>query len=175
MSADDEGREPIRSGSPPADVEEALQLAREHAQTAAAELAAALAALLDAGTLATRGALAAETPLGPVQAGLLEIRRRIAPDQVRDGASLLHAVAEALDAEIARWEERSKEDPNGRAVLRAFLGVRELLWELGVRQKQPDEAAPEADASPDESGAGPTVRQNERTATPRVQRISVEG
>lgn len=145
---------------PPTSVEEALQRARDHAQRSAAELAAALSALLDAGALFAAGSVAADTPLGPLQHGLAELRRRIEPDSVRDGASLLRSVAAALDAEIERWEERSQTDPDGRAVLRAFLGVRELLWELGVRR----EAEPPEQADPPHE-----------EAPPRVQRVAVQG
>ena len=145
---------------PPASVDEALQRAREHAQRSAAELAAALSALLDAGALFAAGSVAADTPLAPLQQGLAELRRRIEPDAVRDGASLLRAVAAALDAEIERWEERSRTDPEGRSVLRAFLGVRELLWELGVRRE----------AEPPEPAA-----ESRDEAPPRVQRVAVQG
>jgi hypothetical protein len=80
---------------------------------------------------------------------------------------LLAAIAEALDAEIARWELRAQDDADARAVLRAFLGMRELLWEFGVRRSQ----------------AGGPPREDEaihrpapaRRARPRVQRVRVEG
>ncbi|MAE93744.1 MAG: hypothetical protein CL910_03710 [Deltaproteobacteria bacterium] len=136
-----------------------------HAQTAAAELAAALSALLDAGALMASGQIASNTPLAPLQRGLAGLRQRIEPDSVRDGGSLLRTVAEALDAEISRWEERSRQEPDARAVLRAFLGVRELLWELGVRV---DETGEELEESPAEE---PT----ELAPEPRIQRVAVEG
>ena len=47
---------------------------------------------------------------------------------------LLASIADALDAEIARWEALAEADSDARAVLRAFLGLRELLWEFGVRR-----------------------------------------
>ncbi len=147
------GAEPRqRREEPPATVEEALERARLHGQTAAAELAAALSALLDAGALMASGKVASETAAGPLHAGLAEIRRMIEPERIRDGESLLRVVAESLDAEISRWEQRSQEEPEGRAVLRAFLGVRELLWELGVRSGAPGpepSSGAEAPATPD--------------------------
>ncbi len=154
---------------PPESVEEAMRRARQHARAAAAELAAAISALLDAGSLLASGRVAADTPFAPLQHGLVELRRRVEPGSVRDGASLLRSVADALDAEIERWETRSRSDPEARTVLRAFLGVRELLWELGVRGS--GEAAEATTAhEPDEK----------ETATrtgdpPEVQRVAVEG
>ena len=44
----------------------------------------------------------------------------------------LGAILEALDTEITRWEKRAKDDPEARVVLRAFLGMREILWELST-------------------------------------------
>lgn len=146
---------------PPASVEEALAQARFHAQSAAAESAAALAALLDAATLAATGRIAQETPAAGLGQGLEALRRFVEPEAVRDGASLLRTVADALDAEIRRWEERSHTEPDARSVLRAFLGVRELLWELGVRpsEEEPTDLHEEAPKEP----------------VPRVQKIAVEG
>lgn len=147
---------------PPSDVAEALERARNHALSAAAESAAALAALLDAAALATTGRAARETPASGLGQGLEALRRWIEPEAVRDGASLLRAVADALDAEISRWEERSRKEPDARGVLRAFLGVRELLWELGVR--------------PSDHAEEPTeVREAPKEPVPRVQKIAVEG
>ncbi len=150
---------------PPADAQEALRRARSHAQRAAAESAAALAALLDAATLAATGQVAAETPAAGLGEGLTALRRWVEPDAVKDGAALLRTVAEALDAEIGRWEARSRQEPEARSVLRAFLGVRELLWELGVRTSEGEEAP-----SPAAGEAEPP-----KEAPPQVQRIAVEG
>jgi hypothetical protein len=47
---------------------------------------------------------------------------------------LLDSIADALDAEIVRWEQLAADDLEARSVLRAFLGLRELLWEFGVRR-----------------------------------------
>ena len=65
-------------------------------------------------------------------------------------------MVEALDAEIARWEERAKTDDDARAMLRAYLGLREILWELGVRP---------------ESARG---KRSERDRAPRVQRVHID-
>ena len=68
-----------------------------------------------------------------------------------------------LDAEIARWENCSKDNADARAVLRAYLGVREVLWELGLRRPERS----------DEPGAasGPPRKPRRR----RVQRVRIDG
>ncbi|MGH7286571.1 MAG: hypothetical protein ACREI8_00945, partial [Myxococcota bacterium] len=63
---------------------------------------------------------------------------------------------------IARWEERARQDGEARAVLRAFLGVRELLWEFGIRR-------------PDEPAAPRAERRAAKRGGPRVQRVRVQG
>lgn len=161
------GLRPRRAG-PPASVEEALARARDHGRGAAAEALAAVHALLDAAALATSGqASQAHRLLGPL-ARLLE---RLAADLDRSrgepSEALLTSVAEALDAEIARWEKRAQDDADARAVLRAFLGLREVLWEFGVRQGRPSDSGTERPRQRRASGPRPARR--------RVQRVPVEG
>ena len=172
------GRAPGSSapGGPtaPKDVEEALARARDHGRAAVAESLAAVQALLDAAALALSGRAAEQgTVFGPVARSLEELRAVLAPDPSRAAASIFDALFEALDAEIARWEVRSREDPNARSVLRAFLGVREILWEVTSRGAG---AAPASDAEASESNAKPpaarAVRSRRRS---RVQRVQVEG
>jgi hypothetical protein len=160
----------------PQSVGEALAAARRHARLAAAEAFAALRALLDGAALLATGSA------GDGVRGLAVLRRRLdeLEGALRSGApggaeALVEALAGALDAEIARWEARSSEDPDARAVLRAFLGLRELLWEMGVRPASRDaadgrvvEPAPDATAPRDR-------RRAQASAKPRVQRIRVEG
>jgi hypothetical protein len=161
---------------PPQDALEALARARGHARLAAAEAVAALRALLDAAGLAAAGAPSDELR------GLSALARRLdALDaELREGSAsegaLVRALAGALDAEIARWQQRSAEDPDARAVLRAFLGLRELLWELGVRSGSGAAGArgePAAEAAPPRERAAP--REAGRARAPRVQRVRVEG
>lgn len=160
-------REPRAAGAgpgPPQSADEALARARAHGRAAAAETLAALHALLDAASLTTAGAPAAGHPLLGRAARVLEgLVAELSPADA-GATSLLAAVAEALDLEIARWEQRARQDPDARAVLRAFLGLRELLWELGVRAGARPE--PEAEAPPRPRSRGPR---------PRVQRVRVEG
>lgn len=146
-------------------VEEALARAREHGRLAAAETLSAIQALLDAAALAASGQpLRAHRQLGP----LARVLERLASDLARRGSEgpepLLAAIAEALDVEIARWEKRAREDPDARSVLRAFLGLREILWELGVRSER----------SAGRPRPGPQ-RARARPARSRVQRVPVQG
>ena len=141
---------------------------------AVAESVAALQALLDAVALALSGRAAeGDAILGPLSSGLEELRALIAPEDSRFGSSLLSALFDALDAEIARWEVRSREDPNARSVLRAFLGVREILWEISSRGQQSagpsKEGGTEAGGTRRPTGTGPSRRST------RVRRVPVEG
>ncbi len=118
-------------------VQEALARARRHARASLAEAVAAARALLDAAALAATGMPSDEQRrLSGLAATLDALAAQIAPDGAGDGTPLLAAVYEALDDEIERWEERSRDDADARPVLRAFLGLREILWELGVRPTQ---------------------------------------
>jgi len=141
-------------------VEEALQRVRRHARAAAAEALEAARALLDVAALATSGVPAeAHRLLAQLSASLELLAERLASDDVDAAPELVRALTDALDAEIARWEARAHDDAEARAVLRAFLGLRELLWELGVR---------------------PTRGERSRTATSvrrkrKVERVPVQG
>lgn len=123
-----------RGSAPPRNAEEALARARTHARTAAAEAVAALHALLDAAALAGIGRTA-ETHrlLGPAAQILSQLARELGSHRTSRIESLLASMTRAVDDEINRWEQRARDDAEARAVLRAFLGLRELLWEMGVR------------------------------------------
>jgi hypothetical protein len=159
----------------PANVEEALVSARRHARAALGEAALAARALLDALALATSGA-PSETSrtLSWAAAALDDAARGLGRDAPHT-SSLLGAVVEALDAEIARWEARAGVDRDARAVLRAYLGLREILWELGLRAPQsdaPHEPAGEREpAVPDAPRRAPT----QRAAARGLQRVRIDG
>jgi hypothetical protein len=149
-------------------VGQALERAGRHARSAAAESVAALEALLDAASLAAANAPGRET-LPPLAATLAELRRLLSQPGAPSGERLVDALLQALEAEIARWERRGSEDPEARAVLRAFLGMREILWELGVRAPH----RPGRREAPEEE---PTPRAKlRRTRRTRLQRVEVEG
>lgn len=135
---------------------EALGRARVHAATAASEAIAALEALLDAATLASGEAPALARARSTIVELLRGLRALVEPEGAREGAELADALLGALDAEIERWEARSREAPedgDARAVLRAFLGVREVVWELRSRRGRGEGGAPGPDG-PGEGGGG---------------------
>ena len=159
----------------PVDAAEALARARTHARVAASESILAVHALLDAAALAGSGLPADSSRLLAPLAQLLEgLAQGLAPDSEATSAPLLSALAEALDAEIARWEARARDDAEARAVLRAFLGVRELLWEFGLRRRENGPAPASAPSGRADPGRGaPAPRPVRRR--PRVQRVPVQG
>jgi hypothetical protein len=144
---------------PPDTVEEALSRASRHARAALGEALAAVRALLDAASLAASGLPSDDQrALAGAARTLDALSEQLRGDDA--GATLLMAALEALDEEIERWEARSCEDPEARPVLRAFLGMREILWELGVRPQDPDSPRGRRPRRPD--------------GGPRVQRVPVE-
>jgi hypothetical protein len=177
---------------PPRSADEALERARRHALAAVAESTHALRALVDAASLAATGSPSdAHAALAGASAWLDEIAERMQAGAGRQGAAWLDAVAHVLDAEIARWETRGRDDPEARAVLRAFLGVREILWEFGLRpssaaRSESDPREPERREPLRNSGAGSGAaprdglqeraqRAARRAPAARIQRVPVEG
>ncbi|MEM7412465.1 MAG: hypothetical protein AAF430_19705 [Myxococcota bacterium] len=152
------------NGSSRAAMDAALARARRHAAQALSEALLAGRALLDAAALATSGVGAAEHPLFATADAWVASRQRELRDRAPLASELGVALAEALDAEIRRWEDQARNDDEARAVLRAFLGLRELLWELGVGRSEA--------SSPRNTPAEPTPRS--RPAR-RVERVPVEG
>ena len=153
---------------PPQSVDDALQRAREHALLAAAEGLAAARALLDAASLATTGQpLADSGTFGLLSRGLDDLERALS-----GGAGAysppLEALLDALEREIERWQARAENDRDARAVLRAFIGLREILWEMGVRRGD-SPAPPSRGERPAEP---PRDRPQPRR---RVQRVDIRG
>jgi hypothetical protein len=165
---------------PPSTAAEALAEARRHGQRAAAESALALRALLDAATLAARGEPASSGRLAPLAEALERASAWLGEGGGdRSGDAVLRALADGLDAEIARWEAKSREDPEARSVLRAFLAVREVLFEMSTRFGSPRESEPESEPAEPEPRAD-TEQRSTRSARPRrarrrVERVAVEG
>ncbi len=144
------------SENAPESVEEALARARRHGRAAASEGLAALQALVEAGALSA-GRRIDEGSLATLRDTLARVRRWLDPNGGRDAASVLEGVSQALDEEIQRWEEKSKQDSDARTILRAFLAVREVVWEFASR----------TDSAMSEAGSTTASR------TPR--RVPVEG
>ncbi len=160
----------------PETAQEAMAQAALHARRAMAEALRAGRALLDAASLAAFGGPArsadAEVSRNELRGAIagLALRLDALADVIAEpGAGLddlqpglVDALMEALAAEIERWEQRSADDPDARAVLRAFLGLRELLWELGARP---------TGSRRDRSGP---VRSRPSEASSRVRRVEVQ-
>ena len=160
--------DPRQPGAAEHSLEDALARARRHAKNAVAEGLEAVRALLDAASLATSGARAAEHPVfGRADAWIRDASAGLAASGGLP-TDLAASLADALDAEIARWEQRAHDDGDARAVLRAFLGLREMLWEIGVRPSGPGRASPAERPGP-VRGAGTERRPR------RVERVSVQG
>jgi hypothetical protein len=180
---------------PPRTTDEALARARRHASAALAETTCAVRALLDAASLATTGAPSdAHAALAGAAAWLDDVAGQLQSVAGRPGAAWLDAVARVLDEEIARWERRGRADADARAVLRAFLGVREILWEFGLRPSANDaddervaEEADQADAAApaertsaraarrDAHEPSSRTRPSRRGPPVRIERVPVEG
>lgn len=170
---------PRRSEAPPRDAEtsirEALARARCHAKNAVAEALAALGALLDAASLAATGVPADVHPMFAGSARRVRAWSRALAEEGALGGELGAALADALDAEIGRWEERARHDADARAVLRAFLGLREILWELGVRPAPHGDETPHGDGPDDDApDEGPRDAAGGRRRR-RVERVPVQG
>ena len=176
-------RETKRAGggrATPRTVEEALTRARKHARTALAEAVLAARCVLDATSVGATGVPAeAHEPLRRAAQWLDRAAQAASGGVDAEAARWLANVTEALDAEIARWEARSRVDPDARAVLRAFLSVRELLWEFGLRRgsedAQRDAAAPTAPPRPRAATAAAARRPQRRASTARLERVPVDG
>jgi hypothetical protein len=177
---------------PPESVEAALRQALEHARNAMAEGLLAGRSLIDAASLAifgeparlsqagARTASDARVAFAAMARGIDELATRVRSSDATSAAheGMLRAMLDALDTEVKRWEQRSAHDADARAVLRAFLGLREILWEFGLRR--PDAAATTDDASRHGAPAPHSDRPaasaaREPTPPPRVQRVEVQG
>jgi hypothetical protein len=153
---------------------EALARARQHGRAAAAEALAMVRALIDAASLVASGRPSeASRLLGPL-AKLLEALGDDLGRDAGDGASqIVDSLARAIDDEIAFWEERAVDDTEARTVLRAFLGLREVLWEFGLRRTRgAEEADSEEPPRPRSSESRQTTSKSRRA---RIQRVPVQG
>jgi hypothetical protein len=170
---------------PPATALEALERASSHARQAGIELIAAAQALVDAVSLSWSGHPSeANAVLGPLSASLDELADRLGRGSTQLPEPIARAVLSALDDEIKRWEERSASDSDARAVLRAFLGIREILWELGIRPENAssteDRRAQEDGVAGRAPGASKPPRSRTRpdgtgTGKRRLSRVPVQG
>jgi hypothetical protein len=168
------GRERIQP--PPRTLEEALERARRHGLAALAESVSAARALVDAAALAATGAPSdAHDWLARATASLDAAAEHARAGAGRPLGPWLDAISDALDDEIERWEEKSRVDPEARAVLRAFLGVREILWEFGLRTRDGEDAPRASHPTPQVDTARARSPRTSRPGAARLQRVPVEG
>ena len=148
--------------------DEALQRARIHLRQATLEgLEAARALMLAAAQSSGLAEPSADSWVGQVQRNLEDLIVGLRKNgSFALPAALTEPFATALEAEIKRWEQRSQTDPDARLVLRAFLGLRELLWELGMRH----DPAPTSERS----STSPGRPASEGPKRDRVQRFDIE-
>ena len=129
----------------PESAEEALQRAAGHARRACAEALEAVRALLDAASLGLTGQTAEKhAAFAMFSQFLADLSGRIAVKET----DIVPLILDALGHEISRWEARSKDDPEARSVLRAFLGLREIIWEFGVQGSGKTDESPEQEPEP---------------------------
>jgi hypothetical protein len=157
---------------PPGSIDEALGRSARHARNAVAESLLAAHALLDAVSIGLVGRPASAEPdhegvahpLARLSRRVESLAAMVRADEAGLPDVLVRAILEALEVEIDRWESRARDDREARAVLRAFLGLREILWELGVRDgggarerrdDDPTHAAPDEEPSASPGGPGP--------------------
>lgn len=147
----------------------AIARARIHLEHSLVEGLEAANALFEAATVASgREPEEAQQLAGEIARAIRALMSAARSDGLLDrAASVITPIEQALAAEIKRWEERSKSDPGARPVLRAFLALREMLWEFGVR-------AAETDGQKANAAAEPTAPPTPEPARPRVQRFDIE-
>ncbi len=106
--------------------------------------------------------------VGDLQQSLDELIARIRENaRFSLPSAMPEPLATALEAEIKRWESRSQTDPDARPVLRAFLGLRELLWEIGVGRDASSTPESTGNDAPRPDGPPGPVRA-------RVQRFDID-
>jgi hypothetical protein len=162
-----------RPSQSPDSVPEALERAQLHAKRALGEGVAATRALLEAISLGVLGNRAESLePFADVARMLDQLATALDSD-LKLSDAVARTILEALNGEIARWEVRSQTDADARSVLRTFLGLRELLWEKGLRPE--DQEPPSAPRPPMREEPVRDEQQKTPAARKRVQRTTIQG
>ncbi len=179
MSPQRGARRPSKRRSDQPSMREAFEHALDHAQRAAAEGVGGARALLDAASIGVLGAPAdTNRSLGELANLLDQLERTLLGEAPSFRSAAINTVLGAVDREIQRWETKSADDPDARAVLRIFLGMREVLWELGMRPPQKTNQRAKTRTSNNAGRAAPrTPADSSRSRTKRdsrVQRIPIQ-
>lgn len=201
MSATNDRRKQAKRGaSNPGDetANQALERAIDHASLALAEGVASARAALDASSLVVSGLPADSQPnLAELARTLDQIAGALSGESPSLRATAINTLLEAIDSEVSRWEVRSRSDQDARAVLRVYMGLREVLWEVGIRREAPDEQRRSASqqraggsnkttqtnwksaelkrAMSNLAGAQSTGSKSARKPRRRIQRINIDG
>ncbi|MEE3326049.1 MAG: hypothetical protein VX252_01805 [Myxococcota bacterium] len=149
-------------------VEEALAQSRKHARMALSEVLRSISYLIDAAAL---GLGAGQNPIldsgwTSLVGAIDETARKLAGVQIHSTQEdRVAEILAALELEISRWEDRAHRDTHAQAVLLAFTGLREMIWEIrGAPGSPPREAGPlKADSR---------SRTRKPTQNPRSKRIA---
>jgi hypothetical protein len=178
------GARASRPDATPETAAQALERARGHARRAVGEALASIRALLDAASLGWSGHPSdAHAALRGLSELLEQQSQRFAQGEGAVPAAILEAILAALDHEIVRWETRGQDDADARAVLRTFLGLREILWEFGLRRQEGGGTPASGrgnrrgrSARPQPGSASASPKTAETAERPRrVQRVDVQG
>jgi hypothetical protein len=110
---------------------------------------------------------AADSPLGMLSETLENWVENLGREPAEPIRKVLATLLDAIDQQIDLWEARSRSDPDARRVLRAFLGLREIIWEF--RPSEPRRpAATKKEPGPTPASAG--IRSPGRKFTPAAER-----
>jgi len=145
-----------------------------------------LRALVDAAALTAGGRPSeASRVFGPIAKLLDGFAEELSRGGDGRSTEFLASIAAAIDAEVAHWEARARDDAEARTVLRAFLGLREVLWEIGVKPSGAPAAAtsPKSERQSERSGSrggaapkrGDASASGKRRPGPRGERVPVQG
>lgn len=160
--------------------EEALAKAMQHARSAISETLQALGHLIDATALASTDQNSnAREWLDMAQRALGSLGSALDERPKSSDAHAVDAVLDALDQEIQRWQTQAESSPEARAVLRAYLGLREILWEFGFRRSPKKTQTKQSTQKRGNTSKENTNNQHKaknptRPKRGRVQRIPVE-
>ena len=117
----------------PQSVEESLAQSRQHARLALSEVLRSISCLIDAAALALG---AGQNPIldsgwTSLVSAIDEVARKLAGVQESEPqAEGVSEILAALEQEISRWEDRAAHDEHAQAVLIAFVGLREMVWQM---------------------------------------------
>ncbi len=152
----------------PETLDQALARSLGHAGNSASEAVLVLRALMDALSIDLVDKTVAEhaepdSPLAKMSEGLETWADALRIGSKNPSREAIDALLDALDHQIWQWEAKSRNDDDARGVLRAFLGIREIVWELGMALGgRPSETKAKRGGKPRTRRAQPSRRGSSR-------------